>query len=121
MLTPLDHLAHHLAGRDAAILVVTLPPDLNHESAEPVRDLVHRHLPNREGAAVVIDFAAVEMVSSIGVAALLQIQEFCRDHDARLVLAALSRRQLDFFRMLTLDRKFALARSLGDAVAELDR
>lgn len=113
-------IAHQLAGRDGAVLVVRIPGELNHETAEPLRDLVQRRLPNRDGAGLVLDFADVLLISSIGVAALLQVHEFCRDREATMVLAAVSRRQLDFFKMLTIERKFQRAGDVASAVAMVE-
>lgn len=111
---------HTLVGRDQSVLVVRLPRELNHETAEPLRTIVSRALPNHEGAGVVLDLADVALVTSIGIAALLQVQEFCRDRGAGLILAGLPARQLAFLRMLKLDRKFEVAATVEDAVARLD-
>lgn len=111
---------HQLRGVDGAVLVVRVPSELNHEWAEPLRGCVMRHLPNREGAGVVLDFADVKLISSIGIAALLQVQEHCRDHEAKLVLASVPARQLAFFKMLKLERKFGFAPSVDEAVRLAD-
>lgn len=100
---------HQLAGPDGAALVVRVPRELSHDSAEPLRSTVMRHLPNREGAGLVLDMADVGLISSIGIAALLQVQEFCRDRRAPCILASLPARQIAFLRMLKLDRKFDLS------------
>ena len=63
------------------------------------------------------EICAVSMISSIGIAALLQIAETCKDRQARLILAALSDRQLGFLKMLRLDRKFTAIANLDDAIA----
>ncbi len=110
---------HQLAGQDGEVLVVRIPAELNHETAEPLRELVHRRLPNRDGAGLVLDFSDVLLISSIGVAALLQVHEFCHDREAPMVLASVSRRQLDFFKMLTIERKFRRAEDVAGAVAEV--
>jgi anti-anti-sigma factor len=108
---------HTLAGPDDLVLVVTSPRELGHEAADALRDCVVRNLPNRDGAGAVLDMQNVSMISSIGIAALLQIAEACKDRQARLFLAALSDRQLAFLKMLRLDRKFTFAPSLDDAIA----
>lgn len=112
---------HQFGGSDGAILIVRLPQDLNHETVEPLRGCVARSLPNRDGAGVVLDMSAVEMISSIGIAALLQVQELCRDRGAGVVLAQVPERQLAFLRMLKLDRKFGFAPTVDDAVDALER
>jgi anti-anti-sigma factor len=110
---------HRLTGRDGSVLVVAVPRELNHESAEPLRAAVLRALPNRDGAAVVLDLSDVALVTSIGIAALLQVQEFCRDRAAGLILAHIPPRQLAFLKMLKLDRKFEVAATVEDAVGQL--
>lgn len=115
----LFEISHNLAGPDESVLLVQVPRELNHESAEPLRAAVMRGLPNRDGAGVVLDMEAVGMVSSIGIAALLQIQEFCRDRRAGLVLARVPQRQLAFLKMLKLDRKFAIEPSTDAALTRL--
>lgn len=99
--------------------MVNVPRELNHESAEPLRSTVMRALPNRDRAAVVLDMCDVAMVSSIGIAALLQVQEFCRDRGAGMVLAAVPQRQAAFLKMLKLDRKFPCEPSIEQALARL--
>lgn len=112
-------IAHTLAGPDEQFLLVTVPKELGHEAADAVRDCVVRHIPNRDGTGVILDMQAVAMISSIGIAALLQIAEACKDRQATLLLAALSDRQAGFLKMLRLDRKFTTAPSVDDAVATL--
>lgn len=111
---------HHLAGADGNVLVVRAPAELNHDSAEPIRQCVARALPNRDGAGCVLDLADVVLITSIGIASLLQVQEFCRDRAAPLLLAAVPARQMNFLRMLKLDRKFEFSPSVDEAVARLD-
>ena len=59
--------------------------------------------------------AGVGMISSIGITALLQIDELCSDRGARLVLAALPDRLRQFLKMLKLDSKFVFSPSVEDA------
>ncbi|MBL8745701.1 MAG: STAS domain-containing protein [Phycisphaerae bacterium] len=114
-------ITHRLAGRDESILVVAVPRELNHESAEPLRAAVMRSLPNRDGAGVILDMTEVGLVSSIGIAALLQVQEFCRDRGAGLVLASVPQRQQAFLKMLKLDRKFACEAAVETAISRLQQ
>ncbi len=78
-----------------------------------------RGLPNRDGVGVVLDLADVALVTSIGIAALLQVQEYCRDRSAGLVLASVPQRQMAFLKMLKLDRKFVVEATTDAAVARL--
>ena len=100
-------------------MVVQTPAELSHECAESLRRAVERHLPNRTAAAAVLDMAGVGMITSIGIAALLQIAEYCSDQRARLVLAGLPDRIRQFLRMLKLEEKFEYAGDLTAALAML--
>lgn len=112
----MDDIRFQLGGRDGEVLIVTVPRDLGHEAADPLRETVVRHLPNRDGVGVVLDMSHVAMISSIGIASLLQIAEACKDRKATLILAAVPDRQLAFFKMLRLDRKFPFAPTIDEAV-----
>lgn len=112
----MEHATHELSGPDGRVLVLRLPADLNHDSADAVRALLARVLPNREGAAAVIDLGAVRLITSIGIAALLQMEEFCRDRAAPMVLANVPKSQQAFLKMLKLDRKFVQAESIDEAI-----
>lgn len=119
MLSGVSDVETSLAGRDEAVLVVLIPGDLTHDRAAPVRMAVERELPNQDGAAVVLDMSRVRLVTSLGVAALLQIEEFCADRMAPLRLVGLSERLVSFLGMLGLKTKFASCTSVDDALAEL--
>jgi anti-anti-sigma factor len=112
----LTHPEHKLAGRDGECLVVVCPPELTHDSGEQVLRAVKRHLPNRDHAACVLDMTHVGLISSIGITALLQIEEHCADRGATLRLAGLPERQRQFLRMLKLDSRFVFVASVEEAV-----
>lgn len=105
-----------LGGVDGEVLIVRAPRELSHETAEPLRGCVMGGLPDREGAGVVIDLSAVELITSIGIALLLEVQEFGLDRGATTVLAATPVRHLEFLRMLRLDRKFVMAATVEEGV-----
>lgn len=108
---------HILTGRDGGVLLVTVPERVSHESAEGLVECVRRHLPARDDAGLVLDMGEVVLISSIGVAALLQVRELCVDRTAPVCLARLPAAQMAFMRMLKLDRKFEYAPTVDDAVA----
>jgi anti-anti-sigma factor len=99
--------------------VVRLPERLTHDTSIGVRLAIERSLPNRDGAALVLDMADVSLVTSLGVATLLQIQEFCRDRGAPMRVAGLSVHLRSFFEMLGLEDKFELADNVDEAVVAL--
>ncbi|MGP1309261.1 MAG: STAS domain-containing protein [Phycisphaerales bacterium] len=111
----------HLAGPDRNILVFRLPERLNHVTAESVTESVCRGVPNRDDAGVVLDCTDVELITSIGIASLLQIAEHCHDVRAPLVLASLSeslRSMLDIVKLLA---KFKIADDVDEGVAMVER
>jgi anti-anti-sigma factor len=112
-------LGTQLGGRDETVLIVRAPRELGHEEADELRLTVARHLPNRDGAAVVLDMADVVLISSIGIAALLQTQELCEDREASMVIANMPAEQMGLLTMLRLDRKFTMFESVEDACAAL--
>ena len=93
-------------GPDGRVLVVKPPKNLTHETAEAVRTCVEARLPARDDAALVLDMSDVRLISSIGIAALLQIDEHCRVAGAPFLLASLSDHQIELLEMLRLDHKF---------------
>lgn len=119
MLIDLDELSYSLADPDKSVLVVSVPAELDHLSAEPLTSVVYRRLPDRDDAALVLDLVDVRLISSIGIAALLQVLESCADRGARVLLASVPAAQRRFLEMLKLDRKFEIADSLDDALAQL--
>lgn len=116
----MEDFPHQLRGRDGQILVLSLPKALNHLSAEPVKAAVRRLLPNRDDAALVLDCREVAIITSIGIATLLQVQEQCGDARAPMVLAGVTPPIRKMLAMLRLDNKFRIEADLDDAVAGLD-
>ncbi len=90
------------------------------ESSGPVRDEATHRLPNAEGAGLVLDFAAVELINSIGITCLLQVQDHCRRLGARMLLAAVQPSIHTFMKQLKLDKRFDFSPTVDDAVASLD-
>ena len=113
-------IASHLKGNTSTILVVTLPSMVVDESAGLIRDEVTHRLPNAEGAGLVLDFSAVELINSIGITCLLQVQDHCRRLRAGMLLAAVPASIQLFMKQLKLDRRFDFSPTIEDAVAALD-
>ena len=108
-------------GQTGTILVVQLPGAVVDETAVPIREEVVRHLPNADGAAVVLDCRDVYLVNSIGITCLLQIQDHCRRLGAGLALAGVPASITAFLKQLKLDSRFTRYDSVDEAVAALDR
>jgi anti-anti-sigma factor len=108
---------YRLDGIDGRTLVLSAPPVVNHQNADALAAMAERWLPNRDDAAAVLDLSAVTLISTIGIAALLQIEDLCRRRGAGFALAAIPPRQKELFRMLHLAERFRAFDSLEEAVA----
>jgi anti-anti-sigma factor len=102
-----DDIQTTLAGEAGAVLVVRLPEDLNHQTADRVRACVASRLPEHDEAGVVLDASSLTLITSIGVAALLQVQEIARERGCRMCLVHLGAEAHGFLAMLRLEDKFA--------------
>ncbi len=105
-----------LIGDSGAVLVIRLPHELSHETADDIRSQVMTRLPEHDDAALILDATELRLVTSIGVAALLQIQEMCNDRGAPFVIAALSEQQQEFLTLLRLDSRFNTAPTVDEAL-----
>src|SRR5262249_38222588 len=95
-----------LRGQSETILVVSLPTVLGDEAAVPIRDEVRAKLSNSDGAGVVLDCREVELINSIGITCLLQVQDDCRRRRASFTLAAVPPSIVTFLTRLKLDKRF---------------
>ncbi|MEM9083479.1 MAG: STAS domain-containing protein [Planctomycetota bacterium] len=105
-----------LAGPDEQILVLECPPFLDHASADELRAEAIRLLPDRDGAGLVLDMSGCHLVTSIGIAALLQIDEFCSDRSAPFCLTNIEQPIDELLGMLNLTRKFTICSDREEAV-----
>lgn len=103
-------------GADSNILVVELPIELTHVNSENLRGEVRSRMPDHDRAAVVLDLGGCRLITSIGVAALLQIREACVDANSTLLLAALNSELAEFFQMLKLFDLFQIVGTVDDAI-----
>lgn len=110
-----------IAGQEGTVLVVEAPEAINHETAEPIKEAVRRSLPDCDNPGLVLDMAGVEAVNSIGITALLELLELIGERSGTLLLARVPDRQVEFLRMLHLDRKFRMYPAVEEAVAALDQ
>lgn len=111
---------HQFVGPDRNILVIRLPERLNHITAEALTEEARRRLPNREDAGLILDCTDVELITSIGIASLLQVSEHCRDHRAPLVLANLSEALRTMLEMLKLAGRFKATDHVDEAVVMIE-
>ncbi len=105
-----------LSGPSGAVLVVRVPAALDHESAGPLRSVVERETPNRDGAGVVLDLADCRLITSIGIAALLQVEELAIGMGGGMCLAGMSEDLRRFLAMLRLDQRFSAEATVEEAV-----
>lgn len=117
----MSSITHQFGGQDGSILVVRLPPAINHVTADPLRRDVERLLPNRDDAGLVLDAADVTLITSIGIAALLQIEDRCKSLGAPIVVVALTQPIRSMLGLLRLDTRFVEADTIEDAVASIER
>jgi len=110
---------HRIDGPNARALVVQVPGVLNHENADALFECAERWLPNRDDAAAVLDFAGVTLISTIGIASLLQIEDLCRQRSAGFAIACVPPRQVSLFKMLHLGHRFRTYATVEDALVEL--
>lgn len=110
-----------LRGQSDTILVIALPSSLVDETVGPIRDEVQARLPNSDGAGLVLDCREVELINSIGITFLLQVQDDCRRRRAGITLAAVPAPIVAFLSRLKLDKRFQRHDTVEDAVATLDR
>ncbi|MBC7834480.1 MAG: STAS domain-containing protein [Phycisphaerales bacterium] len=109
-----------LAGAAQTVLVVHLPTKLVDETTDPVREEVARRLPNADGAGVVLDCRDVQLMNSIGITCLLQVQDLCRKRRAAFVLAGVPAPIATFLHQLKLDRRFVSLPTVEEAIAHID-
>jgi len=113
-------LSSQVLGKDHTILVVRLPTMVTDEQVTPIRAEVRARLPRVAGAALVMDFEGVELVNSIGITCLLQVEEDCRRQGARLLLAAMPAPIYQFLRQVRLDRRFQCVPTLDQAIDAIE-
>lgn len=112
----MSEISYRLEGADRAVLVVVLPPRVVDDTADALLELVERRLPDVGGAGVLLDLSAVEMMNSIGITALLQVQDHCRRRGAGMGLAAMSGPIARFLSQLKLDKRFPVFGSIEDGI-----
>jgi anti-anti-sigma factor len=112
----MPEIRHRVDGADGRAVILTAPAVLNHQNADALTAAAERWLPNRDDAAAILDLSAVTLISTIGIAALLQIEDLCRRRGAGFALAAVPERQRELLRMLHLVDRFRAFDSVEEAV-----
>jgi len=85
-----------------------------------VRSEAVQRLPNADGAGLVLDCSAVELINSIGITCLLQVQDHCKRLKAGMLLAGVPQGIRTFLAQLKLDKRFPAAETVDEAVRLLD-
>ncbi|MEM1167317.1 MAG: STAS domain-containing protein [Planctomycetota bacterium] len=116
----MDGFPHHFAGEDGRVLVVEAPELLDHHTADHLRAQIIATVPDRDSAAVIIDMSGCRGLTSIGVTALLQTQEFCRDQSAACWLIGVTREVERVFAVLRLSHRFPAAEDQESALAQIE-
>jgi anti-anti-sigma factor len=107
------NIPHTILGDDGSIVLIACPHQLTHETADDLSRSAIEALSRLDGAGLILDFDGVTLISSIGIAALLEINEAASE--GRMVLMGLPAAQARFLEMLRLDRKFRQATALEEA------
>lgn len=102
------------------MLVVEVPRALNHDTAQGLTELVKRRLPAVDGVGLVLDMTVTELVSSIGITALLESEEAAQAVGGRMVLSGVNGELSAFLRMLGLSKRFSTAATVEEGVALLE-
>lgn len=110
-----------LSGDAGTILVVRMPPQLVDETSAMVREEAVQRLPNADGAGIVLDCAELELINSIGITCLLQVQDHCKRMRAGMLLAAVPPAIQTFLTQLKLNKRFPAAGSVEEAVMVIER
>ena len=113
-------LTTEILGSDRTILVMRLPSTVADEQVTLIREEFRSRMPRQLGAGLVLDFTAVELINSIGITCLLQLEEDCRRMKAPMLLASLPPMIAQFLRQLKLDRRFVALTAVDDAVARIE-
>lgn len=106
-----------LVGPDASVLLMQLPDRMTGETVIPLQQEVDARLPRIPGAGLVLDFSGVQIVSSIAITALLQLDDACRQRGVRLILTRLPEQIMRFLRQLKLETRFVVVQAVDGAIA----
>ncbi len=116
----MDEIGWSVQGGGGQVLVVVVPRELNHETAQGVGEVVGRRMPAVDGVGLVLDMSGTEMISSIGITALLEAQEAAREVGGVMVICGLSGELLAFMRMLGLAGRFTTREGMEEGVAVIE-
>lgn len=114
-------LSSQLVGSGKRVLIVSLPAAVTDETSPPILSEVRTRLPRVPGSGLVIDFAAVELINSIGITCLLQAEEECHRTGAKMVLAAIPSPIVQFFKQVGLGRRWTQHATIDEAVAAIEQ
>ena len=109
-----------IATRHVADIVIAMPVGrIDHQSAAQfeaaLAPLVAAAVAGR--SALVLDFSGVDYISSVGLRVLMIAAKQMREHQARLLVAALQSVVAEIFAISRFDRILTVAATLDDALA----
>lgn len=110
-------LASQLVGPDATTLVVHLPIRVTDEVVGPLGDEVRGRLPQATGAALILNFAATQLINSIGITCLLSLEEALRSRGVPVLVVELRPGVQEFLKQLKLTARFQVFTTQGEAQA----
>ena len=108
-----------ISSRQFADIVVAVPVGrIDHSAASKFMEGLAPHLDAPDGnAGVVIDFAGVDYISSVGLRVLMIAAKQMREHQAQLLVAELQDVVAEIFAISRFDRVLTLVPTLDDAMA----
>ncbi len=102
------------------VLHMVLPgPTIGRDALQGIEDQMLHAVKSTPSPLVVVDFAKVEFLPTIGLGTLIAVQKWTRERDGRLRIAALTGRVSDLFRISRLDRIFEIDATVEEAIANL--
>lgn len=104
--------------RTADVLVVTVAGRIDHSNADELQQALTSAVAEA-GAAIVLDFAAVEYISSMGLRALMVAAKGVRARHGRIGIAALQPVVREIFDISRFDHVLEVYATVADAMAGL--
>ncbi len=104
--------------RTADLLVVTVAGRIDHSNADELQRALAPAVAEA-GAAIVLDFAAVEYISSMGLRALMVAAKGVRARQGRIGIAALQPVVREIFDISRFDHVLEVYATVADAMASL--
>lgn len=110
-----------LPRRHGNVLVLSPQGRVDHVHADAFKTAIDRYLDDAKVSAspVILDFAAVDYISSVGLRALMLVARQVKQQDGRIVIAALQPLVEEVFKISRFNLVYQVFHSVDAALAEL--